>query len=214
MKEEFGRQYKAKKAWKGKESVTNLSSINHFVKKNENAQKEFKKLDIDKSKALSKDELTKYIASHAELWKSLSRSLDLHYDKCIAVATNVAFALALKKEDAMNTIKARELTAKEFKYFHKNYILHEKGANEFFLRTIFAVFDRNHDGVLSPRELDVFLDIFYKARSTFRGNMALPDRKRLNAMIQQKCDIDKNGALDFQEVRDLLVVAAVVTADN
>lgn len=216
MKEEFGRDYKSKKAFRGSgEAVTNLSSINRFVKRNENSQKEFKKLDVDNSKALSKSELGKYIASHGELWKTLSRSLNLKYDKCIQVATNVAFALALQKGNALNTVESkRELTSKEFKYFHRHYILSEKGANEFFLRTIFAVFDINHDGVLSARELDHFLDIFYQSKYIFRGDMALPDRTKLNALIRKRCDFNKNGALEFSEVRDLLVVAAVVTADN
>ena len=62
--------------------------------------------------------------------------------------------------------------------------------------------------------MDKFLDIFYDARSVFRGSMTLPDRMRLNSMIKAKLDLDKNGSLDFREVRDLLVVAAVVTADN
>ena len=214
MIEEFGKNYKASKAWKGGSGVKNISSIKSFKKKNENANAEFRKLDVDGDRTLSKNELSKYISSHSELWKSLSKSLDLPVAKCIEVATNVAFAMALKKEDCMNTIKDRDLTKKEFTYFHKNYILNEKGSEEFFLRTIFAVFDLNKDGVLSTRELDRFLDIFYKAKDVFRGSMRLPDRKSLNQMVQERCDRNKDGALGFSEVRDLLVVAAVVTADN
>lgn len=214
MQDEFGRDYRANKAWKGGEGVTNLTAINRFVKKTENAQKEFKKLDVDKSNALSKDELAKYIYTHSDLWQSLSRMLDIGEKTCISVATNVAFALALKKEDAMNTIQDRELTAKEFKRFHKHYITSEKGANEFYLRIIFAIFDLNHDGVLSTEELDRFLDVFYKSRTFFQGNESLPDRQSLNEIVCKRCDVNNDGALEFSEVRDLLVLAAVVTVDN
>jgi len=214
MKDEFGRDYKAKKAWKGSEAVKDLSSINKFVKKNENAQREFKKLDVDKSKTLSKAELSKYISQNGELWKQLSRSLDLSEAKCIAIATDVAFACAVKKEDAMNTIEDRDLTAKEFKRFHKKYIADVQGAHDFFLRTIFATFDVNHDGVLSVREMDRFLDIFYKSRSIFRGSMSLPDRQTLNESVRKKCDLNNDGALEFSEIRDLLILAAAVTVDK
>ena len=213
MKEEFGRDYKERQAWKGTQGAKNLGSINPFKKKNEDSCKEFRKLDVDGDRTLSKSELSKYIMSHKELWKTLSKSLELPFDKCIYVATNVAFALALKKEDAMNTVRDRDLTEKEFKYFHQTYILNEKGANEFFLRTIFNVFDVNHDGVLSRKELDRFLDIFYKSYE-FRGSKRLPDRKTLNDAVHRKCDLNNDGELGFNEVKDLLVLAAVVTADK
>ena len=63
-------------------------------------------------------------------------------------------------------------------------------------------------------ELDRFLDIFYRVRDTFKGTMQLPDRKTLNQTVRHRCDKNKDGVLQFKEVKDLLVVAAVVTADN
>uniref|UniRef100_A0A7S3LEZ0 Uncharacterized protein n=1 Tax=Amphora coffeiformis TaxID=265554 RepID=A0A7S3LEZ0_9STRA len=217
MKEEFGDDYKTNKksGWHEASGVPGLGSINPFKKKNENSHKEFKKLDADGDKTLSKNELSKYIQSHSELWTQLGTSLDLPVQKCVEIATNVAFALALKKADSVNTHKVdRDLTEAEFKYFHQTYILSEKGAHEYFLRTIFAVYDINKDGVLSPRELDRFLDVFYKARDTFKGSMRLPDRKSLNEIVRERCDKNHDGVLQFKEIRDLLEVAAVVTADR
>ena len=217
MKEEFGNDYKSNESsgWHKASGVPGLGSINPFKKKSESAHKEFKKLDIDGDKTLSKNELSKYIQSHSELWTSLGTSLELPVHKCIEVATNVAFALALKREDTINIAKVdRDLTEAEFKYFHQTYIMSEKGAHEYFLRTIFSVYDINKDGVLSPRELDRFLDVFYKARDTFKGTMRLPDRKNLNQIVRERCDKNHDGVLQFKEIRDLLEVAAVVTADR
>ena len=64
------------------------------------------------------------------------------------------------------------------------------------------------------RELDRFLDIFYKARDVFKGELRLPDRKSLNQIVRSRCDKNKDNHLQFHEIRDLLQVAAVVTADK
>ena len=214
MTEEFGNDYKKKDAWVKSTGTPNLASINPFSKRSENSHREFRKLDVDGDKTLSKTELSKYMATHADLWTNLGCSLDLPVYKCIDLATHVAMRLARKQADDPAPLTERDLTEAEFKYFHQNYVLNEKGAQEFFLRTIFAAFDINKDGVLSARELDRFLDIFYRARDTFRGSMQLPDRKTLNQTIRERCDRNKDGVLNFKEVKDLLVVAAVVTADN
>lgn len=216
MTEEFGKDYKKKDAWVKSTGAPNLASINPFARRSENSRREFKKLDVDGDKSLSRTELAKYMATHADLWTNLGCSLDLPVYKCIDIATDVAILLALKQIDqyGRTAIPTRDLTEAEFKYFHQNYVLNEKGAQEFFLRTMFAAFDINKDGVLSARELDRFLDIFYRARDTFKGTMQLPDRKTLNQTVRHRCDKNKDGVLQFKEVKDLLVVAAVVTADN
>jgi Ca2+-binding EF-hand superfamily protein len=98
--------------------------------------------------------------------------------------------------------------------FHQNYVLDEKGSHEFFLRTIFTVFDLNNDGVLNARELDKFLDIFYKAKDVFKGDMKLPEKKHLLKIIGTRLDGNRDGVLQFDEVRDLLEVVAIVSKER
>ena len=226
MKEEYGENYKDREdsGWKASIGVPGLAKINPFKSKSENSKKEFKKLDVNNDRSLSKDELEKYIQSHSDLWSSLGVSLNLPVKKCIEVATDVAFSLAIgggdktkartsnNKDSSPST--QRELTEAEFKHFHQNYVLNPKGAHEFFLRTIFSVFDLNNDGVLNAKELDKFLDIFYKAKDIFKGNMQLPEKKHLLKIIGTRLDGNRDGVLQFDEVRDLLEVAAVITAEN
>lgn len=220
MKEEYGENYKDKdeSGWKGSIGVPGLAKINPFKKKTESSHKEFKKLDSDNNKTLSKDELGKYIESHSDLWSTLGMNLNLPVKKCIEVATDVAFSLAFgegkSKPKNNEHRKRRELTEAEFKYFHKNYVMDEKGSHEFFLRTIFSVFDVNRDGVLEAKELNKFLDIFYKAKDVFKGNMKLPEKKHLLKIVGTRLDANKNGVLEFEEIRDLLEVAAVVSTDK
>lgn len=220
MKEEFGDDYKTKEesGWKGSIGVPGLAKVNPFKKKSESSHKEFKKLDINNDKSLSKDELCKYIESHSDLWSTLGRNLNLPVKKCIDVATDVAFSLAFgegKTRPKNNEHRKRhELSEAEFKYFHKNYVMDEKGSHEFFLRTIFSVFDLNNDGVLNAKELDKFLDIFYKAKDVFKGNMKLPEKKHLLKIVGTRLDENRDGVLQFDEIRDLLEVAAVVSTDK
>ena len=179
---------------------------------------EFKKLDVNNDKTLSKDELEKYIESHSDLWATLGLCLDLPVKRCIEIATDVAFSLAFGEgitRPKNNELRSRhELSEAEFKHFHKNFVMDEKGSHEFFLRTIFAVFDVNGDGVLSARELDRFLDIFYKAKGVFKGDMRLPEKKNLVRIVGKRLDSNRDGVLQFHEIRDLLEVAAVVTSDK
>lgn len=220
MKEEYGENYKDKEesGWMGSIGVPGLAKINPFKKKSEDSHKEFKKLDINNDKTLSKDELGKYIESHSDLWSTLGMNLNLPVKKCIEVATDVAFSLAFgegKTKPKNNELrKRRELSEAEFKYFHKNFVLDEKGSHEFFLRTIFSVFDLNNDGVLNAKELDKFLDIFYKAKDVFKGNMKLPEKKHLLKIVGSRLDKNRDGVLEFHEIRDLLEVAAVVSTDK
>lgn len=173
---------------------------------------------MNKDKTLSKDELGKYIESHSDLWATLGLNLGLPVKKCIEIATDVAFSLALgegttrpKKNEHRSS---HELSEADFKRFHKNFVLDEKGSHEFFLRTIFAVFDLNGDGVLEARELDRFLDVFYKAKDVFKGDMKLPEKKHLVRIVGKRLDANRDGVLQFNEIRDLLEVAAVVTSDK
>ena len=76
------------------------------------------------------------------------------------------------------------------------------------------MFDLNNDGVLNARELDKFLDIFYKAKSVFKGDMKLPEKKQLLKIVGSRLDANGDGVLAFDEVRDLLEVAAVVSTEK
>lgn len=225
MKEEFGDNYKDREdsGWKASIGVPGLAKINPFKAKSENSKKEFQKLDVNNDKTLSKDELEKYIQSHSDLWSTLGVNLNLPVKKCIEVATDVAFSLAKGEDnktkprtnkDPSKANAPRELTEAEFKRFHQNYVLNAKGSHEFFLRTIFAVFDLNNDGVLNAKELDKFLDLFYKAKDIFKGDMKLPEKKHLVKIVGTRLDENRDGALQFDEIRDLLEVAAVVTTEK
>ena len=215
MKEEYGENYKERdeSGWKRSAGVPGLSKINPFKKKMESSKKEFKKLDINHDNSLSKGELSKYIESHTDLWATLGLNLNLSVKKCIEIATNVAFSLACGERGSMH-IGNRELTKAEFKTFHKQYVLDEMGSHEFFLRTVFAAFDLNGDGVLNAKELNKFLDVFYMATDVFKGKMKLPERKNLLITVGTRLDSNKDGVLDFNEVRDLLQVAALVSTNT
>jgi curved DNA-binding protein CbpA len=220
MKEEFGEGFKdsEKSGWKQSIGVPGLAKLNVFKKnKGESSKKEFKKLDVNKDKSLSKDELGSYIESHSELWSTLGMNLGLSVKRCIEIATDVAYSLAMGEENKPRNNEyriARDLDEAEFSHFHKKYVLDEKGSHEFFLRTIFSVFDANGDGVLEAKELDRFLDIFYKAKDIFKGDMRLPEKKELVRIVGGRLDKNKDGVLSFNEIRDLLEVAAVVTTDK
>jgi hypothetical protein len=62
--------------------------------------------------------------------------------------------------------------------------------------------------------LDRFLDIFYKAKDVFKGDMKLPEKKHLLKIVGKRLDSNRDGVLQFDEIRDLLEVAAVVTTDK
>ena len=98
MKKQFGEDYK-EKSFTGFSGIAKLSSIHHFTKKNESARKEFKNLTSNKT--LSKKELSQYITARSDLWTTLGTRFALPVPKCIEAATNVAYALSLKKELAM-----------------------------------------------------------------------------------------------------------------
>jgi curved DNA-binding protein CbpA/Ca2+-binding EF-hand superfamily protein len=223
MKEEYGDDYKHKDIWENSKGASGLSKMPNPFRRNknkivENTHKEFKKLDINNDKSLSKDELSKYIGTHAELWTVLGVQLNLPVKKCMELATDVAFALAtgegITKPVGNEYRKHRDITEEEFKVFHKNYVLEAKGSHEFFLRTIFAAFDLNGDGVLDRPEFYKFLDVFYEAGSVFKGKMKLPEKKDLMNIVGARLDTNKDGLLTFEEIRSLLEVVAVVTQDK
>jgi curved DNA-binding protein CbpA len=220
MEEEYGKDYKNKAAsgWNAQDDNSKRSLIKG--KRNKpSAKNTFKKVDVDGDQALSKDELKQYIKSNSELYILLAKKLNLSETKCVSIATNVAFSLAMgeagekkyKKKGEKEKVK-NELSEDEFKAFYKKYVISQKGSYEFFLRTIFAVYDSNGDGVLQRDEFEIFLEIFYKPSSFYRGKTEMPPKQDLLRMASARLDKNKDGVLDFMEVRDLLQVAAVVAA--
>eukprot|EP00980_Cylindrotheca_fusiformis_P021759 scaffold8587_cov97-Cylindrotheca_fusiformis.AAC.7 len=227
MEEEFGKDYKNKAAsgWNKDDAAKNsffTKSPKTLTKdKKLSAKKEFSRIDVNGDEAVSKDELRKFVEENDELWSVLGSNLNLKKSTCIRIATETAFALAKgeepakkrkSKSDASSTF---ELSEAEFKAFYKKYVLSQKGSYDFFLRTIFAFYDTNGDGVLSKDEFDNFLDLFYKSKSTYRQKLnAMPSKQKLMHIAEARLDKNKDGELSFEEIRDLLQVAAVITADK
>ncbi|CAJ1959515.1 unnamed protein product [Cylindrotheca closterium] len=218
MEDEYGKGYKSKAAsgWNG--DVGGEKKLS--------AKKEFKKLDLNGDQALSKDELRKFIESNEELWAVLGTKLNLKRETCIRIATEVAFSLAKagdeepsstlikkhRKSSSNIEVNSYELSEAEFKAFYKNYVLSQKGSYEFFLRTIFAFYDINGDGVLQRDEFENFLDLFYKTKETYKHKMnAMPSKQKLIRIAEARLDKNKDGELSFEEVRDMLQVAMVIT---
>ena len=174
---------------------------------------EFKKFDADKDKILSKDELATYIASHGELWAMLGANLNLDDSKCKEIATHVAYTLATtdkhnedqKSSSSTNATEPRILNKEEFHRFRQKYVTDPRGSQEFFHRTVFAAFDLDSNGQLDKKEIDNFLDIFYKADSIFAGDKRLPkNKKKLRKIVMDKLDANNDGLLSFEEIRGLL----------
>eukprot|EP00339_Tiarina_fusa_P010944 CAMPEP_0117019262 /NCGR_PEP_ID=MMETSP0472-20121206/14810_1 /TAXON_ID=693140 ORGANISM="Tiarina fusus, Strain LIS" /NCGR_SAMPLE_ID=MMETSP0472 /ASSEMBLY_ACC=CAM_ASM_000603 /LENGTH=236 /DNA_ID=CAMNT_0004724191 /DNA_START=115 /DNA_END=825 /DNA_ORIENTATION=- len=159
---------------------------------------EFKKADADNDKVLSKDELGSYIDSHAQLWAMLGVNLNLDETQCREIATDVAFHLAVGEKEQ------RILNKEEFHRFREKYVINPQGSQEFFHRTVFAAFDKDSNGVLDRKELDHFLDIFYKADSIFAGDKRLPKKRKLRKIVLDKLDANNDGLLSFDEIRGLL----------
>jgi len=217
MEEEFGKGFRHKPA-----SGWNKSEDGEIIggEKKLSAKKEFKKLDLNDDKALSKDELRNLIESNEEMWAVLGGKLNLKRETCIRIATEVAFSLAkgeevpkkAKKRPNTADVNTYELTETEFKGFYKNYVLSQKGSYDFFLRTIFAFYDINGDGVLQRDEFENFCDLFYKTKDVYKQKMeTMPSKTNLLRIAEARLDKTKDGTLSFEEVRDLLQVAMVVT---
>lgn len=104
------------------------------------------------------------------------------------------------------------MSANEFHLFWSEYIGSPKGQQEFFHRTVFAVFDADGNGYLDPNELDKLLDTFYEAGSIFKGDARLPkDKDTLKRIVTERLDVDKDGKLSFEEIRMLISGSANLT---
>ncbi|CAJ1959519.1 unnamed protein product [Cylindrotheca closterium] len=232
MTEEFGKDYKSQvhKEWSAEDGKKQQSKKSLFGggksddKKDVPSYKDaFKDIDLNGDKVLSRTELRSFIEANETLHAVLGKSLNLHPQQSIDIATDVAFSLAKwdgKDEDAAMasyflTQKKRkdgknmDMTKDEFKQFYKNYVQSRKGSYDFFLRTMFAAYDLNGDGKLQRKEFENFLEIFYHAN--YQGKVAMPSKPELVRLAQLRLDKNKDGHMSFSEVRDLLQVAAVLT---
>jgi Ca2+-binding EF-hand superfamily protein len=224
MEDEFGKDYKHKAAsgWNKDDHAKNsfFAKSPKPKEKKLSAKKEFSKIDVNGDQSLSKDELRKFVEENDELWSVLGTNLGLNKTTCVRIATEVAFSLAKGEESPQKRkskpeVSTYELSEAEFKAFYKKYVLSQKGSYDFFLRTIFAFYDLNGDGVLQRDEFDNFLDLFYKSKSTYRQKLnAMPSKQKLKHIAEARLDKNKDGELSFDEIRDLLQVAAVITTDK
>jgi Ca2+-binding EF-hand superfamily protein len=165
-------------------------------------------IDEDNDGLISKEEVSKFIEKNAKLWAMLSVNLNLPEKKCREIATQVAYQLAKKRKckslkDMDFSEKERKPTVKEFQAF-LDHLKDPKGEQEFFHRTVFAVYDQDQNGYLDPNELSKFLDVFYEADSIFAGDARLPAKAELKATALKNLDKNGDGKLDFQEMRSLI----------
>jgi Ca2+-binding EF-hand superfamily protein len=235
MTEEFGKDYKSQvaKEWahdgttekrESKKSLFGVGGKSDDKKDVPSYKDAFKDIDLNGDKVLSRQELRSFIEANEILHAVLGKSLNLHPQQSIDIATDVAFSLAKwdgKDEDAAMasyflTQKKRkdgktnmDMTKDEFKQFYKAYVQSKKGSYDFFLRTMFAAYDLNGDGKLQRKEFENFLEIFYHAN--YQGKVAMPSKPELVRLAQMRLDKNKDGVMSFSEVRDLLQVAAVLT---
>lgn len=174
----------------------------------EDSRKEFESLS--KNKTITKDELRGWVGKKVELWSMINVNLGLSDDQCKDIATDVAFGLASEASKAKKSGKdealldADTLTRDQFHDFRKNFVVDPKGNLEFFHRCVFAAYDEDKNGVLDRDEVDVFLDIFYKQDSIFKGDHRLPSKEELKKIVYEKLDENKDGVLDFDEIRILI----------
>ena len=227
MEREYGKDYKNKAAIGWSQAQTKRQPKKD---KKISSKAAFKETDTDGDQSLSKDELFSFIKSNTELWQDLRQNLELDENTSIRTATKVAFQLAKGEIDDETTTSRKlfgtstkakkkdnnndELSKDDFLKFYKKYVASQKGGYEFFLRSIFAYFDVNGDGVLQRGEFEAFLHLFYKPSSKYRGKMEMPDKVNLLRIAEARLDKNKDGVLTFMEVRDLLQVAALITSTN
>ena len=156
---------------------------------------------------MSHQELVDYIETHAELWAMLSVNIpDVSDRDCKEVAIRVAIELASwsNLQADRGDSSSREITHVQFNRFKKEYIDDPKGNLEFFHRTVFQVFDRDNNKVLDSSEIDHFVDLFYDSNSIFAEDARLPEKPVLKALIYSKFDKNKDGAIDFEEIRGVI----------
>mmetsp|Transcript_32817 Transcript_32817/g.79478 ORF Transcript_32817/g.79478 Transcript_32817/m.79478 type:complete len:210 (-) Transcript_32817:313-942(-) len=177
----------------------------------QDSRKEFKSLQSDGS-TITRDEFAGYVEKNPNLWSMLTVNLGLSEEQCKEIATDVAFLLALdapkdsskKSGNKEALLDDDKLTRDQFHHFRKNFVVDPKGSLEFFHRCVFAAYDENKNGVLERHEVDEFLDIFYKQDSIFKGDHRLPSKKKLKKLVYDKLDNNKDGVLDFEEIRILI----------
>ncbi|CAB9519667.1 expressed unknown protein [Seminavis robusta] len=180
-------------------------------KRNE-SNKLFKELDKDRNDGASSEEIAQFVASNDKLWMLLSVNLDQPPEVAAKIATRVAMELAtgLTGEEAMAAVLSKD----QFHTFRKKYILDPAGSQEFFFRAVFASFDTDNNNVLDTKELDQFLDIFYKSGSAFQGAMGtikLPPKDKLHDIFLKEFDDNGDQELSFDEVR--MIISGQIRAE-
>lgn len=154
------------------------------------------------AKSLSHEELREYVDTHPVIWAMLSVNCQIPEQHCKEVAFRVAVELIT--DHAGQESMSLELTRQGFLTFQKLYIDDAKGHQEFFHRTLFAVFDEDWNGVLDREEIDKFVDNAYVTGSIFQGDVQRPEKDDIKADVLEH--LGKNGdcSFSFEEVRSLI----------
>merc|ERR1712032_960705 len=131
------------------------------------------------------------------------------------MGTEVAFSFAVGENHVRPKYRKtdKELSKDEFDLFFNKYAVSDDHRHEFFLRTLFSTFDKDGDGVWFRKELADFVDsVFYDTSNSinnvFVGGRRLPPKKELVSAVQKRLDTNNDRCLTYDEVRDLLEVAA------
>ena len=165
-------------------------------------------VDVNNDGLISREELRAFIAKNEKLYLMLSVNLNIPADQCRDIATDVAYLMAKRGYD--QTMSLRDLTSSTrlrlptiFQSF-LNFLDQPKGQQEFFHRTVFAVYDLDMSGYIEPDELDNFLNVFYEAGSIFAGDVRLPQKATLRKEVMRQLDTNGDGKLEFSELRTLI----------
>lgn len=189
-----------------KGSVNGVKSIFKSVDRKESNQL-FHQFDTNKSNTADIDEIKAFVSSNAKLWAMLSVNLGRTEEECQKVATRVVMELVsgLQGDQALRS----ELTKDQFHQFRKKYILDPEGSQEFFHRAVFAAFDVDNNQILDEGELEALLDTFYQSGSIFQGDVRLPPKEELKALILEKYDVAGNKRLSFGRIRGVISGTAI-----
>jgi Ca2+-binding EF-hand superfamily protein len=166
-------------------------------------------VDTNNDGLISRDELSTFIARNEKLYLMLSVNLNIPEAKCRDIATEVAYQMSKRQKremslrDLSESTRLRNPTVQEFQDF-LNFLDEPTGQQEFFHRTVVTTYDVDNSGYLESEELDKFLEVFYQAGSIFAGDVRLPEKATLKKEVMKQLDINRDGKLQFSELRSLI----------
>ena len=169
--------------------------------------REFQELDTDGDGNLRKRDLNVFIENHAELWAMLGVNLGISDARCREIAKDVIISL-INTSSGRGTAIDFTIDEQQFEAFNESYVRDPRGQQEFFHRTVFAVYDADNNGYLNSSELSTFLDVFYDARSIFKGDARLPPKEELQSIVLENISLSpakhQTGRITFEEIHALI----------